>query len=262
MKGLFWISQFVTENGFITAKEAYENFDMNFLDYECLKRVIKKSSTPIGSINQDLSFYETCIMRKDLAHFAYQHLRTQINFINKTNKWELEMNTPLDDTQFKKEFGNIYSCTNVQKYRSFQYRLLHRAVITNVHLCKWRRISNNLCSLCNVAKESYSHLFYECTHIRYLWQKVEEFLLEYNESQIELNVQNIIFNRIAKPKNNVKNFICLLLKQYVYQCRCKGEPIIFNHFKQHVRKTQNIERYHAIAKNSLIKHNRKWGICE
>ena len=68
----------------------------------------------------------------------------------------------------------------------------------------------------------------------------------------------VMSNRIIDNARNIKNFICLLLKQYIYRKRCFKEKPTFQEFKQIVWQTKNIENFIAVKNNQLAKHVKKW----
>ena len=59
-----------------------------------------------------------------------------------------------------------------------QYRLLQRALVTNVHLFKWKIRENDLCTFCSLAKETISHVIFQCEVVQNLWTKVFDFIKE------------------------------------------------------------------------------------
>ena len=75
----------------------------------------------------------------------------------------------IDYQTFTNCFQDIRLVTNVPKYGSFQYRLLHRAIITNVHLKHWGKVENDLCTFCEKDRETYLHLFIFCEHVEKIW---------------------------------------------------------------------------------------------
>ena len=67
-----------------------------------------------------------------------------------------------------------------------------------------------------------------------------------------------MLNTITKGRHNVVNFICLLLKQYIYKQRCQEKNLNFSAFQAHVKNIENTEKYIAIKHGKLDKHVRKW----
>ena len=95
---------------------------------------------------------------------------------NKFLKWKQDLNFGGDLREYGIEHINIYRVTNVPKYRSFQYRLLQRAIITNQHLYKWGKKTQNTCTFCDGTEESLVHLFFECPYTYALWIDFKEYI--------------------------------------------------------------------------------------
>ena len=113
---------------------------------------------------------------------------------------------------FRQEFRKIYTTTNVTKFRSFQYRLLQRALVTNIHLQKWGLIDTCLCSFCGSHKETVLHILWECEFVRDLWNNV----CEYIEKRFRIVIRNVteqdnIFNSLVQG-NHAANYLCLVHK--------------------------------------------------
>ena len=105
---------------------------------------------------------------------------------NKYMKWSNELGEHICDGlyEFGKEHVSIYSLTNVPKYRSFQYRLMQRGIVTNIHLYKWGIKPSENCSLCSKEKETLTHLFFHCQVSQELWSRILEYLEDrYGQSQ-------------------------------------------------------------------------------
>ena len=79
----------------------------------------------------------------------------------------------------------------------------------------------------------------------------------FDQAVINYNPKNIIWNRICE-KNNIKNFLCLLFKQFVYAKRCLKQALSLAELKCKVQEVRNIEKYNAIVKNNTEKFNKKW----
>ena len=156
-------------------------------------------------------------------------------------------------------FRSIYSVTNVPKYRSFQYRLLHRSLITNVHLYHYKIRDNNRCSFCHNAKETYLHLFVYCNKVRDLWIRVEQLIKTFCHEPLNFNIDTVIANKLYENPGHVGNLICLLTKQYIYRNRCLSKSLDYYELKNHILTVKNMEKYIAMSNQKLSKHLRKWG---
>ena len=65
-------------------------------------------------------------------------------------------------------------------------------------------------------------------------------------------------NYIVRPKNHVVNFMCLILKQYIYRQRCFKKPLSFEELKMEFQRTENIEKYIAQKNDKMYRHEFKW----
>ena len=178
---------------------------------------------------------------------------------SKIDAWEKELNMEINTDKYMRGFTDVYRVTNVPKYRSFQYRLLHRAVITNVHLHKWLMAESELCSFCNLEKETYTHLFIFCPKTAELWLYVEELMNNFSPECINFGVDMVLWNRIVCDKpGHIKNFICLVTKQYIYRQRCLGKPLCKYELKHLIYQVKNIEKYIAVKNGRIVQFNKKW----
>ena len=160
---------------------------------------------------------------------------------------------------FAKKHRDIYAVTNVPKYRSFQYRLLQRGIVTNIQLKKWGMRDTDLCSFCGEEKETLLHLFCTCSQVRQLWSNVYEYIQE----RFGVNIQDcepkdIILNGLIPRSKDVINFLCLVTKQYIYRQRCSQSTLHFPVLIQMFMNLENIEKYIAMKNSKERQHQRKW----
>ena len=157
--------------------------------------------------------------------------------------------------RLKKAIADINKITNFKKLRSFQYRLLCKAIITNMHLMHYKIRLDNRCTFCDIEKQTLSHLFLRC-------QVVKKFLSEICQWQnipiSSLSFEAITLNTITGNIREVQNTIILLAKQYIYKSRCKNEKPNFIQFKSEVIEIKTIEYEIAKKSDKLNKHERKW----
>ena len=85
--------------------------------------------------------------------------------MDKIKAWEKDLGYDINYNVFVSGFSDLYKVTNIPKFRSFQYRLLTRVIITNVHLEHWGLKPSNMCSFCEMHKKSYVHLFIYCEKV-------------------------------------------------------------------------------------------------
>ena len=178
---------------------------------------------------------------------------------NKQTKWESDLTMEISPADFTHWFNNINKVTNVAKYHSFQYRLLHRAIITNIQLFHWGKVETNLCSFCKLEPEMYLHLFVFCERIQGIWIELEQYMKQFSDTDINFNTRTVITNElIGSDPGNIKNFICLVVKQYIYKQRCLRKSLSISELKNQIKNIERIEKYIAFKNGTASKHQRKW----
>ena len=255
-KGLIWIWQLYENTSLMTPEDAKQQFGLSNMDYNSLVSAIpgelKRHCEKTRVYDEQMSYITSRAAYLVLS--ADDH-----NMLDKCLQWESDLGLPLDYTKFVGSCKTIYSVTNVGKFRSFQYRLIHRAIITNIHLKRWKMKESDECSFCGEQRETYLHLFVFCDKVRDLWIKLERFLCGFRETEINFNSQNVIFNSLVEDDaEHVKNFICLVTKQFIYRQRCLHKTLNFKELKAYVLNIKSMEKYIAIKNNRISKHVKKW----
>ena len=65
----------------------------------------------------------------------------------------------------------------------------------------------------------------------------------FSGQEINSQTDTVISNKLVKSAGDVKNFICLAVKQYIYKQRCLKKSLNVNKLKIFIYNIQNIERY-------------------
>ena len=188
---------------------------------------------------------------EDTTKYVYASIRSASSKIeNISEKWSEEL---LEDININKCVKQIQKQTYVSKYRSFQYRLLMRAVVTNVQLYHWGIKPSRKCSFCDQDIETYQHLLFDCICVAPIWEKVNSIAINMN---IEVNITypNIICNTLTPDINSCINTICLIGKQYIYRCKCKGEKPNVKCLEAEIFSYKRTEKYYAIKDMNLRKY--------
>ena len=261
-KGLLWVEQVYKSGTFVGFKLMEEQFQMNFIDFLSIKEAIVASGMTTqaapDTLTEGLTVYEKCITKSNITRYIYSQLgqSSPQNLIRTANTWSTELLENISEIELLREIKHVYVCTNIVKLRSFQYRLLNRALVTNIQLKKWKIRGDDRCTFCNIYQETYVHLFYECIIVNHIWQQIKEQMLSEN---CVVNTRNVICNKVNYVKTkSVDNLVCLVFKQYVYMKRCFNEQLCFNEFRKSMYKIRNIENYNAIVTGNVRKCQQKW----
>ena len=261
-KGLCRISQLYDQGTLISVKTAKQKYDLSFMEFyalvQAILNVIKKAAQR-GELHRTSKF-ALDLDRKNLTQYVYRKINENTSELQqKKSKWETRFNRNFSIKDFHMFFSGIYKITNVPKLRSFQYRLMHGAIVTNKDLYTWKIKSSGECSFgCQEQVETIKHLFMDCPVINNLYLKVRNYTRKFAGNDIVLTYENVITNKVVYPYSNVKNLLMLLTKYYVYSCRCQRKGLQFNELRAIFVKTQQLEKYIAIKNGKLSVHNKKW----
>ena len=257
-KGLFKVSQLFHQGKLITFKEAERQYGLTYIELYAIFTALPKHLRQIEP-SEWQSNYAQLLDVKNITQKVYHTCTRMEDIVNKTkNKWEQELNFSWSNKDFNTEIRNIYRVTNIPKFRSFQYRIMHRALVLNTHLQKWGLRENNLCTFCEKYTETYTHLFYYCEKVQELWWQISNFVGQFATVDLNISPKTVMFNKITEKSTHVLNFICLLFKQYIYRKRCENKELKAREIKLQILSMQNLELYIAKSNNNVSKHNRKW----
>ena len=260
-KGLIEVSQIWNGVSFITQKEASERFSLTVMQFNSLKSAIKEKINDHPNETSELLIYQL-VNTKEIVKAAYGMLlaRREVSD-NIKAKWENDLERTISEKEMAYLFSSVKTITPNAKLHSFQYRLLRKAISTNIHLKHWKIKESDSCSFCKSTRETIRHLFVDCEKIQKLWKGVSLLVKSLgNSSQLVLDYENIMFNKIdnSRMQSTITNFICLVTKQYIYRTRCLNNIPNINELKCLIYSYKNSERYYAIKNDTLQKHCKKW----
>ena len=169
-------------------------------------------------------------------------------------RWALTV-PDLEYEELVRHFNRIYTITNVPKLRSFQYRILSKALITNVQLKHFNIRTDNLCTFCLTETETVSHLFVDCKYVICLWNQVID---SFSNLTITRDAKSIIFNNVTNNAKHLENFIVLLVKHYIYRVRCEDEKLNVIQLKRYINQIRELEFQIAFKNGKKNLHKQKW----
>ena len=271
-KGLLYVHQLFEDREFISYERAEQDFGLSVMDFNSLKTALPREWKNFFQSTDKLQYmpspphaYDICISShaKGWSQKIYKWLSDDVMLLhNKYLSCKEELGIDLCPSlyEYGREHLSIFKLTNVTKYRSFQYRLMQRGIVTNVHLKKWKIKECEMCSFCGLEKETLCHLFANCREVVDMWGSFIEYVKQkFNVTELVMTEKNILLNQVVQQtKYHVVNFLCLVVKQYIYSQRCFNEKLNWQHAKAAINRIENIEKYIAIKNNKVEVHNRKW----
>ena len=159
-----------------------------------------------------------------------------------------------------KDIYNLPRIVTIDTYtRIFQYKCLNGILYLNNSLYKMKLSDTPLCPYCQEAKETISHLFYECRETKKLWNNIKLILKNVlHLPPISLQSAVIGFLDISKDDFKLANTVLLSFKLTLYTNRYK-KKIDTKEIINNLSKRENIERsisFEDTRKKKL--HTKKW----
>ena len=173
----------------------------------------------------------------------------------------LSMKMEITNEELHQAFMNITKISTVTKLQDFQYRLLANDIHLNNRLYHWKIVNTQECEYCKKGKQTVTHFFFDCENAQMLWQKMRKYLSEYiqvDPSTIEINLKNIILNKVHPKPNHLCNLIILIAKRTMFVQKCLGKEYSLNEVVQNVEQMYQIEKFNSSKNNTIERFNEKW----
>ena len=156
----------------------------------------------------------------------------------------LELNTEISQEFWVKLYPTTLRMTKSTRLRYFQYRLLHKKLVTNLHRSKWDEQVSELCSLCTQETETVLHLLWEYQKVKKIWDNLARWLkyILRLDQLIAFSPESVILNTYEGQCAEIINRCILATKQYIYACKCQKIELSFINLAQRFYDYQNLER--------------------
>ena len=259
--GIIYIKDLLDNNNrFLSYQDLcnrYGNNALSFLEYYGIM-----NSIPIEwkeKFEQEIlmdvpNIYEQIVETKLSTKIIYLRFSEDETIIEQLcNRWNEKYTLNTCFEELRKCFININHITLSTKHRSFLYRLLHIAIITNKDLFLWKMSNTDKCTFCNVEVETILHLFCSCKAVKLLWNNIKQWIYNTTQEVLDLNDHNTI---LCNYDDKLLNHVVLITMQYIYRSRCLKEIPSFRFLKSLVIDTYYIEK--NIAEKQIDKHRKKW----
>ena len=179
-KGIYQVLDIVYNQGqLMSLSEITDTYavNLNYLDYFSMitaipdkwKKVIGMMTVNINELTlMDCCLVEKIVEFKKVSKYAYDDLISRADNSDIIHKWNSVLDKQALDQGF--QFGKI---TQITKYQSFQFRLMHKAIWLNPGLYYSGLSKTKNCSFCEEVKETYQHFFYKCQYVKALWNDLD-----------------------------------------------------------------------------------------
>ena len=212
--------------------------------------------------SKETSLYEKILHERKPVKWYYRTMlesRRLGRLYDIYTKWTNDNQISFDFDVFSNSFMEIYPITNQLVLRSFQFRMLHKAIVLNDKLFRWKIKETNLCTNCSKHKETIYHFFWDCEYAQKLYKWVKKICIGIDSTrEYDMSLDKIILNKMHPNCAHVSNFVLLSAKHYLYVTRCKDEHINERCFTSKIAEFKRMEKYNAIKNNHLSGHLKKW----
>ena len=185
-KGVITIGVVLTEDCRIMSIEIFQetfNIKTNFLEYGGLILTIKNFmdnlEKPSSNLVRPANSLLNIVLNKDISGVSnlYKSIhRKNSNIIqNICTKWYTKSGIILLPYDIKRSFIVTNKQIDDAYIRYTQFRTLHYRYFTNDLLVKCKIQTDDMCSICLIAKDSNYHMLLDCIYTQRLWIEVELF---------------------------------------------------------------------------------------
>ena len=196
--GIIYIKDILDDNNTFYQFEELQlkyNISINFLTYYGLLHAIPhefitklNTNTPAHpNINHILSIDK-------VPKFIYgQLIKKKTNFPEKSYRWHQEtLQINITRETFISMAVSNNRCLLNNKFKDFQFRLTHNALVTNIHLKKWNIQNDDNCTFCQNFQETVLHILIECQYSAKIWELLFEYIGEVSGVFIRPSKEEII----------------------------------------------------------------------
>ena len=137
---------------------------LTFVEYNGLRSAIPRTTKQILQQNATTGQENICNYEKytaknwDSKYFYSIFIENAAVLPKLSVKWETLLHTPVNEETLCNTLQTIKTISLSTKLKSFLYRLLHFAIITNDKLYEWKVVDSEPCTFSNVDLETYEHL--------------------------------------------------------------------------------------------------------
>ena len=219
--------------------------------------ILQQKNKIIGQVTQ--TCLEEILNMKKVCKETYWKIMDTIkpkrNFLK---KWSEYFRTQITEKEMSEYFTLNFLCTNENKMRSFQYKILQRSLTTNkfLNICK---IGEDKCYFCKTEVETLEHLFWDCSKIKKFWASVVELLEPYIKLHDIIDNKSVLLGTKYGQNNILVNHIINIIKNYIYVTKCNNRILCQFRALSKVREVFHIEQNILLQykkENNLISN--KW----
>ena len=139
-------------------------------------------------------------------------------------KWNEILHVDINESQWTTIFTLPKYTTQDLQIRTFQYKIIHRILPSNKLLYVYQIKETPFCDHCGIIPEDLIHLFHQCPRISDIWHSLANWLYPNLNIFPYINSECILLG-IYNECKPMENIILLLVKRYIFVCKCNNKDI-------------------------------------
>ena len=149
---------------------------------------------------------------------------------------------------WKKRFASLKTLCKEPKLKEFQFKFMHRIIVTKRELFRYGIQSDDDCIYCG-EKDSIDHTFSECPFVKKFSHEIISWFNVTNKTHFNPSVEEKLFGVTSEQfgKNVTKkfNYTMLFMKYYIYTNKLHTSSILLADFVNKISLKYRIEHIEA-----------------
>ena len=268
-KGIIYVKDLVRNDKIVSLEQLCYLYDESFsaMKYNCLisatPRVWKRMITNSDN-DSDVEWQSKYSILSERKKWSQSMYRLWIENWSCTEEASVKMsrllNVHVNSDDAENGFRVVNKITEISKYKAFQYRLLHNAIFLNDRLIHLQISQTNLCSQCNLEKETVSHLFWYCLETKRLIKECFDYIRiqGIKDNDYTINLKNVFLSTISENPYSHVNTLITIIKQKIYAHKCIKQKLRTTNVISEYEFIHQMERKRAIETGNHKNYNRRW----
>ena len=180
-------------------------------------------------LNESITLYLNKIKTSDF----YTLLCTKIHTTGHSGPQRWSKDLSLDENKWEKIFTSLKTVCRETKLKEFQYKLIHRIVVTKKELYRYGIKEDDECIYCG-DKDSINHTFRDCHFVKNFIQQVINWFNIENKINFNPSSEERLFGILSDLHEKVLvrkfNYTMLFMRYYIYANKLHNKPILLQDF--------------------------------
>ena len=180
-------------------------------------------------LNESVTLYLNKIKTSDF----YTLLCTKIHTTGHSGPQRWSKDLSLDEDKWEKIFTSLKTVCRETKLKEFQYKLIHRIVVTKKELYRYGIKEDDECIYCG-EKDSINHTFRDCHFVKIFIQRVINWFNIENKINFNPSSKERLFGILSDLHEKVLvrkfNYTMLFMRYYIYANKLHNKPILLQDF--------------------------------